>query len=108
MGRDETESWTELRRALAVDEARVAFYGRLREAFTRLEELRLRRGVSERDYDAAQVLDAAAGEEETEELARLARAVAALGGRLELRAVFPEETVRLSLEPAPGTTGLDA
>ncbi len=106
MGRD-TKNWTEVRRTLPIDERRVAFFGRLREAFTRLEELRAALGLSEATYDAAQVLDPATGEEETEDLARLARAVAVLGGRLELRAVFPDETVPLMLEPPPGTTGLD-
>jgi hypothetical protein len=69
----------------------------------RLEELRVRRGVPEVDYDAAQILDPATGEEETEDLARLARSVAALGGRLEVRAVFDEEAVTLMVEPGPGS-----
>lgn len=107
MGRN-AENWSEVRRTLPVDERRVAFYGRLREGFTRLEELRAARGVTEDAYDAAQVLDPATGEEETADLARLARAVAALGGRLELRALFPEGSVTLMREPPPGTTGLDA
>lgn len=100
-------SWRAIRDQLPLNERRMDYYGRLMEAERRLEELRAARGISEAVYDAAQVLDPATGEEETEDLARLARAVAVLGGRLELRAVFPDETVPLMLEPPPGTTGLD-
>jgi hypothetical protein len=77
----------------------MAFYGRLMKAEEILEDERKRRGVSAADYDAAQIVDPATGEEEAEELARLARSVAALGGRLEVSAVFPDATIQLLIEP---------
>jgi hypothetical protein len=74
-------------------------YDRLLNAEERLEAERERRGISEAEYDAAQIVDPQTGEEEAEDLARLARSVAALGGRLEVNAVFPDITVRLLIEP---------
>jgi hypothetical protein len=85
----------------SLNEDRIAFYGRLRGAIQLLDAERVRRGISEIEYDAAQIVDPATGEEETEDLARLARSVAALGGRLEVTAVFPEHTLMLLREPAP-------
>lgn len=94
--------WREVRRQRPLNEARIEYHGRVMEAERVLEALRDKRGVSEQRFDAAQLIDRATGEEETDDLARLARWVAVLGGRLELRAVFPEETVTLMEEPAPG------
>jgi hypothetical protein len=99
MASDRSRSWDEVKRGLPVSEAGMAFYGRLMAAEQRLEQERERRGVSAADYDAAQVIDPATGEEETEDLARLALSVAALGGRLEVNAVFPDETIQLMIEP---------
>jgi hypothetical protein len=97
---DEDEiRWSAVRRELPLNEERIAFYGRLRRAARLLEEERGRRGITEAEYDAAQIVDRETGEEETEDLARLARSVAALGGRLEVTAVFPDKTVRLLTEP---------
>jgi hypothetical protein len=86
-----------------VNVERVAFYGRVNAAEERLEDERKRRGVPVETYDAAQILDEHTGEEETEDLARLARSVAALGGRLEVNAVFPDKTIQLLIEPEPNS-----
>lgn len=96
---DDPNSWRALRETLPLNEQRMAFYGRLMAAEERLEAERKRRGVSAAAYDAAQVVDPRTGEEESEELARLVRSVAALGGRLQVNAIFPEETIQLLLEP---------
>jgi hypothetical protein len=82
-----------------VKEQRVAFYRRLNEAERRLEALRERAGVSEAEFDAALAPNA---DGDPDDLYRLSRAIALIGGRLELRAVFAGETVSLMLEPPPG------
>lgn len=101
MARSKAKTWREVRSQRSLNQRRMDYYGRVMEAVDRLEELRVQRGISEADYEGAQLIDPATGEEDTEDLARLARSVAALGGRLEVRAVFPEETVSLLLEPEP-------
>jgi hypothetical protein len=103
--RDRPKTWREIRGARAVDEDLVAYYRRVSDANRSLEALRIKRGVSEQRYDAAQLLDASTGEQETDDLARFARSVAVLGGRLEVRAIFSEETVTLMLEPDPADGG---
>ena len=99
MARNYARTWRAFRDTIPVNIDRVAFYGRLSEAEERLEDERKRRGIPAADYDAAQVIDNLTGEEEIEDLARLARSVAALGGRLEVNAVFPDETIQLMIEP---------
>lgn len=99
MARYRARTWRSFRDTIPVNMELVAFYGRVSAAEQRLEEERKRRGVPMDVYDAAQLIDAETGEEETEDLARLARSVGALGGRLEVNAVFPEETIQLMIEP---------
>jgi hypothetical protein len=101
MADEDASGWATIRRELPLNEDRIAFYGRLRGAIQLLEAERTRRGISEAAYDAAQIVDPATREEETEDLARLARSVAALGGRLEVTAVFPDRKLTLLTEPAP-------
>ena len=84
------KSWREIRRQLPLNEERVAIYRRLMDAEARLEPVRLRQGVSETAPDAS---------ESDDYLATLARYVAALGGHLEVRAVFPDETITLLRDP---------
>jgi len=84
------KSWREIRRQLPLNEERVAMYRRLMDAEARLEPVRLRHGVGETAPEAG---------ESDDYLATLARYVAALGGHLEVRAVFPEETITLLREP---------
>ena len=99
MADEDTISWSTLRGELPLNEERIAFYGRIRRAARLLDAERERRGMSAEEYDAAQIVDPATGEEETEDLARLARSVASLGGRLEVNAVFADGTIRLLIEP---------
>ncbi len=74
-------------------------------AETQLAELRHRRGVSQATIAAAlEVSQPNVSRIEREEdvyLSTLARYVAALGGHLEVLAVFPDETVTVLREPDP-------
>lgn len=98
-------SWDEIRRKAALNEERIAAYGRLTEAERRFSEVRRRRGVS--DAMLAEALGVDEGEAWSVDqgddlyLFALARHVAAAGGRLELRAVFGDEEVILLSEPEP-------
>jgi hypothetical protein len=95
-------SWREIRGERPLNEGRVATYKRLMEAEALLDDRRRRLGVSE---DAiGEALEAAlAGAEGDDQLylATLARYVEMLGGRLEVQAVFPDETI--ALPSAQGT-----
>jgi hypothetical protein len=86
----QNKSWREIRRQLPLNEERVALYRRLMDAEGRLEEVRRRRGVSATALDAG---------ESDDYLSTLARYVAELGGHLEVRAVFPDESITLLREP---------
>jgi len=81
-----------------VDEARVAAYGRLWEPEEVLYKLWEQRTDGEMDW-IGEVLRAPVDEESTLWLAALGDKVAALGGQLELIAVFPDKTVTLLREP---------
>jgi hypothetical protein len=76
-------------------------YERLMAAEQLIAEARSRRGVGdEAILEALAVSESetsAAGEGEDLYLSTLARFVAELGGHLELRAVFPDETVNIDL-----------
>jgi hypothetical protein len=95
----QNKNWREIREQRPLNEARVAMYRRLMDAEARLDDVRRRRGVSETALG-----DALEASEENVEpdvyLATVARYVAELGGHLEVRAVFPEETITLLREPA--------
>jgi hypothetical protein len=87
-----TRSWKDVLAAEPVNEKRAEIYRRLMEAQDRIARARYRRGVSNEAVLAA--LDAAdetlSDAERCEDLylASLAHYVEALGGRLEVRAVF--------------------
>jgi hypothetical protein len=96
----QNKSWRAVRERRPLNEARVAMYRRLMDAEQRLDPLRRRRGVEETAF--GQALEA--GEDSAAPdlyLATVAEYVAALGGHLEVRAVFPEETVTLLQDPPP-------
>lgn len=86
----------------ALNEHRVAAYKRLMQAELRLGELRNRRGLSQAALaEALSVSQPNISRIEQEDdvyLSTLPRYVAALGGHLEVQAVFPEETVTLLRE----------
>jgi len=100
-----TKNWKEVRAGRPLNEDKVAAYKRLMSAETQLAELRHRRGVSQATIAAAlEVSQPNVSRIEQEEdvyLSTLARYVAALGGHLEVLAVFPEETVTVLREPGP-------
>ena len=94
-------------RVVATDEsrARVDGYRRLMDAIVTLQKAREERGLTQ--SDVAHALDVMQGNvsrvENSSDLyvSTLARYVEALGGRLELNAVFHDQVVRLQL-PGPG------
>jgi hypothetical protein len=98
-----TKNWRTIRGQRPLNESRIAAYTRLIQAEQRLAEMRRRRGVSQAVL--ADLLDACPDGQDDVYLATLARYVAALGGHLEVQAVFPEETVTLLREPAEGGAG---
>lgn len=103
-----TKSWRQIRSELALNEARVETYRRVMEAQSQIGERLMGRGVTEEQIDralAAAHPDAPADEPEEEVyLSSLARFVAALGGHLEVRAVFPDETVTVMRTDPPVAT----
>jgi hypothetical protein len=76
---------------------------RLMEAQERIAHARYRRGVSDEKVqqamEASAVDDSEAAHEEDLYLRMLAQYVAALGGHVEVVAVFPEETISVRREP---------
>ncbi len=95
-----------------VNQERVAIYMRLMLAQQRIAEELARSGVAdERFVEALAAADADAGAADDHDifLAGLSRYVKALGGYVEVRAVFPQAIVTVSrgVEPPP-TDALDA
>ncbi len=103
------KTWRTVRGQRALNERRVADYRRLMDAEVRLSDVRRRRGVSQaelaRSLEVSQPNISRVEQEDDLYLSTLARYVRALGGQLEIRAVFPEETVTLlgaeETEPRP-------
>ena len=87
----------------AVNEGRVSAYRRLMRAQQQIAERLAARGVADERFGAA--LDVATSDPGADDcdiyLAELSRYVAALGGHLELRAVFPEDTIVVLRSDAP-------
>jgi hypothetical protein len=99
----QSKNWREIRRELALNERRVAMHRRLMDAEDRLDAVRHRRGVNETALGDALEASESAGDGDRHDdvyLDALTRYVAALGGHLEVQAVFPEETITLLREPA--------
>jgi hypothetical protein len=107
--RDRTRPADEMFAELGVDPARAAGYERLIIVEERLYQIWEQRSRGEVTW-AGEALGAPVDETMTLWLAAIGDKVAALGGHLELNAVFPDETVTLLLEPglhppqAPGDT----
>lgn len=99
-------SWRTIRGQRPLNESQVTAYRWLMEAELQLAEARRRRGVSQAAIaDALEVSQPNVSRIEQQDdvyLSTLARYVAALGGHLEVLAVFPEETITLLREPAEG------
>jgi len=98
-----TRDWRPVRGQRPLNEARVATYKRLMEAELRLAAVRRRRGVSQaavaRALEVSQPNVSRIEQEDDVYLSTLARYIAALGGHLEVRAVFPDETITVLREP---------
>ncbi|MGH2877186.1 MAG: helix-turn-helix domain-containing protein [Solirubrobacteraceae bacterium] len=96
------KNWHTIRAQRPLNEQRVAAYKRLMQAELRLSELRNRRGLSQAAIaDALSVSQPNISRIEQEDdvyLSTLARYVAALGGHLEVQAVFPDETITVLRE----------
>jgi DNA-binding XRE family transcriptional regulator len=92
-----TKTWRTVRGQRPLDEGRVAAYKRLMDAEVLLGELRQRRGVSQAAIAEALAVSqpnvSRIEQEDDVYLSTLSRYVSALGGQLEVRAVFPEETI---------------
>ena len=97
------KSWRTIRRQRTLNESEVTSYRQLMDAELRLAEARRRRGVSQAVIaEALEVSQPNVSRIEQQDdvyLSTLARYVAALGGHLEVTAVFPEETITLLREP---------
>lgn len=105
MADQNTKNWRTIRGQSSLNESRVATYARLMEAEQRLAHVSRRRGVSEAAIaDTLELKDADEHQDDVY-LSTLARYVAALGGHLEVRAVFPDETITLLHEPSEGAAG---
>jgi transcriptional regulator with XRE-family HTH domain len=102
-------SWRTIRGQRPLNESRVTAYRRLMEAELQLAEARRRRGVSQAAIaEALEVSQPNISRIEQQDdvyLSTLARYVAALGGHLEIQAVFPEETITLLREPPDRADG---
>ena len=96
----EFEDWETIRDRRALNEIHYDAYLQLSDAEYRLDDIRKRRGLSLRALDERvearpERSFAALGEE----LVALCRVVEALGGHVDVRAVFDDETITLLREP---------
>jgi hypothetical protein len=99
-----TRSWVEVAAELDVDPRRVAAYARLMDIEDRLYQLWEQRSQGQMDW-VGEALRELVDEDSTLWLAAVGDKVAALGGHLELVAVFPDQTLTLLLEPGLNTPG---
>ena len=102
------ESWETLRRENPVNESNAALYDRMLDCEVILDPARRRRRLAEAAWSAAWEASNQPDPriERDDDLLSLARYVATLGGRLEVRAVFDDEEVLLLREPElPGGPG---
>jgi transcriptional regulator with XRE-family HTH domain len=107
-----TKNWREVRGQRALNVDRVETYKPLMDAETQLAALRAQRGLSQ-----AQVAEALCvsqpnisriEQEDDIYLSTLARYVAALGGHLEVQAVFPDDTVTVLRASIPVDSDSDS
>lgn len=98
------KSWRTVRGQRPLNEQRIANYKRLMQAETKLVELRARRGLSQvaiaEALEVSQPNVSRIEQEDDVYLSTLGRYVEALGGHLEVKAVFPDETVTLFTTPS--------
>ena len=97
-----SEPWQPLEDVGSVSDAYKAAYRQLRDAEYRLDDLRKQRRLTDDQLDARseQIPDGSL-RVFSGELVSLAKVVEALGGHVEVRAVFDDETITLLREPPP-------
>ena len=99
-------NWRTIRGQRPLNEDRVTAYRRLMDAELRLAEARRRRGISQATIahalEVSQPNVSRIEQQDDVYLSTLARYVAALGGHLEVSAVFRDETITLLREPPDG------
>ena len=99
-----TRSWKEVFSEEPVNEMRARLYTLLMDAQERIAQALYKRGVRDEVIQRAlDTADEALTEDERREdlyVSALAHCVAALGGRLEIRAVFGEEAIAVRSESA--------
>jgi transcriptional regulator with XRE-family HTH domain len=97
-------TWEEIQRARALNEGHVDEHRRLLEVEIRLNEVRRRRGLSQAQVAAALEVSqpniSRIEQEDDVRLSTLTRYVEALGGRLEITAVFADERIPLLTDRA--------
>jgi DNA-binding XRE family transcriptional regulator len=102
------KSWSEIDRENPVNESLVRTYRRLMDAEIRLNDLRRRRGLSQaqiaKALEVSQPNVSRIEQEDDLYLSTLSRYVAALGGHLEVRAVFPDESITLLRDSGPSVS----
>jgi hypothetical protein len=100
---ESTRNWQDVRSNDPVSRMRARLYERLMEAEERIAHARYRRGVDHEVVAAAlDAIDERLSEAERSEdlyLSALTHYVDALGGRLEVRAIFDDEVIVLRREP---------
>lgn len=98
-----TRSWKDVLADEPVNQPRAAIYERLMDAQERIARARHKQGVDHAVVRAAlDRADEELSEDDRREdlyLASLARYVHALGGQLEVRALFPDQAVVIRREP---------
>ena len=98
-----TRSWKDVLGGEPVNEQRAALYARLMRAQERIAHSRYERGVDDQlVQDALDAADERLSEAEQREdlyVSTLAHFVEALGGHLEVRAVFDDDVVVVRREP---------
>jgi hypothetical protein len=99
-----TRSSNDVQADQSVNQSRVEVYKRLMEAQERIAHARYRRGVGDElvqnALDAAEESLSEAERREDLYLSALAHYVGALGGRLEVRAIFGDDEIVVRREPA--------
>lgn len=99
-----TRRWKDVRSAQPVNEMRASIYRRVLEAEEQIAHARYRANVEHGTVAAAlDAVDERMSEDERREdlyLSALKYYVEALGGRLEVRAVFDDEAIVVRREPA--------
>jgi hypothetical protein len=95
------EDWETIRDGRPLSDDHDQAYRQLSDAEYRLDDLRKRRGLSRDQLDErADARPDRSFAQLADELVALTRVVEALGGHVDVRAVFDDETITLLREPA--------